>query len=124
MRVVSFSNPSTQPFLIAPTQILAPLIARLKDAFDGKALAANDQHAHASRLSTDAETNTSVAMIDTRVSQKSMSGRQTVRRGLRIVREIDSEVGPDCAGRMVISGRMADVCAELDRMDLRNGQTS
>jgi hypothetical protein len=29
-----------------------------------------------------------------------------------------AENGPrsDCAGRMVISGRMADVCAELDRM--------
>jgi hypothetical protein len=35
---------------------------------------------------------------------------------LRVLRV--SEMGPrsDCAGRMVISGRMADVCAELDRM--------
>jgi hypothetical protein len=38
---------------------------------------------------------------------------------LRIVREFDANVGPACAGRMVISGRMADVCAELDRMAQR-----
>jgi hypothetical protein len=35
---------------------------------------------------------------------------------LKIVREFDPGVGASCAGRMVISGRMADVCAELDRM--------
>jgi len=35
---------------------------------------------------------------------------------LRVVRESDAAISPDCAGRMVISGRMADVCAELDRM--------
>ena len=38
---------------------------------------------------------------------------------LRVVREADSAIAPDCAGRMVISGRMADVCAELDRMEQR-----
>ena len=35
---------------------------------------------------------------------------------LKIVRQFEPGVGPACAGRMVISGRMADVCAELDRM--------
>jgi hypothetical protein len=38
---------------------------------------------------------------------------------LRIVREQDAAVSPACAGRMTISGRMADVCAELDRMAQR-----
>ena len=38
---------------------------------------------------------------------------------LRVVRESDAALGAECAGRMVISGRMADVCAELDRMALR-----
>lgn len=37
---------------------------------------------------------------------------------LRVVREFEAGVGPSCAGRMVISGRMADVCAELERMAL------
>lgn len=38
---------------------------------------------------------------------------------LRIVREQDTAMSPACAGRMTISGRMADVCAELDRMAQR-----
>jgi len=35
---------------------------------------------------------------------------------LRVLRVAESGPRSDCAGRMVISGRMADVCAELDRM--------
>ena len=35
---------------------------------------------------------------------------------LKVVREADSAVRRGGAGRMMISGRMADVCAELDRM--------
>lgn len=42
---------------------------------------------------------------------------------LRVVRESDAAIRPDCAGRMVISGRMADVCAELDRMALQAEST-
>ncbi|MDO9358497.1 MAG: hypothetical protein Q7T70_05875 [Polaromonas sp.] len=44
------------------------------------------------------------------------ASRTTRQSRLRIVREFDVGVAPSCAGRMVISGRMADVCAELDRM--------
>ncbi len=36
-------------------------------------------------------------------------------RAVRVVRVPDSSA-PGCAGRLVISGRMADVCAELERM--------
>jgi hypothetical protein len=35
---------------------------------------------------------------------------------LRIFREQDRNVLPHCAGRMVISGRMQDVWAEIDRL--------
>lgn len=35
---------------------------------------------------------------------------------LRIFREYDRNVASHCAGRMVISGRMIDVCAEIDRL--------
>lgn len=42
--------------------------------------------------------------------------KATSPRRLKIVREFEAGVSPSCAGRMVISGRMADVCAELDRM--------
>ena len=43
---------------------------------------------------------------------------------LKIVRQFEPGVGPTCAGRMVISGRMADVCAELDRMTEREGSAA
>lgn len=35
---------------------------------------------------------------------------------LRVLRVVDTACPPQSAGRMVISGRMADVCAELERM--------
>ncbi len=35
---------------------------------------------------------------------------------LRVVRLAEDGVRSDCAGRMVMSGRMADICAELDRL--------
>lgn len=37
-------------------------------------------------------------------------------RPLRVLRVVDACHGPASAGRMVISGRLADVCAELDRL--------
>jgi hypothetical protein len=35
---------------------------------------------------------------------------------LRVVRVVESDQARTAVGRMVISGRMADVCAELDRL--------
>ncbi|MGA8515760.1 MAG: hypothetical protein WB821_13435 [Burkholderiaceae bacterium] len=35
---------------------------------------------------------------------------------VRVVRNLDSSLPADRAGRMVVSGRFADVCAELDRL--------
>ena len=37
-------------------------------------------------------------------------------RALRVLRVSEHGDASHCAGRMVISGRMADVCAELDRL--------
>jgi len=37
-------------------------------------------------------------------------------RPLRVVRMVDAQQPGRATGRMVISGRMADVCAELDRL--------
>jgi hypothetical protein len=42
--------------------------------------------------------------------------RACVRKPLRVVRVFEGAHAPAHAGRMVISGRMADVCAELDRL--------
>ena len=43
-------------------------------------------------------------------------------RPLRVVRVVDACHAPASAGRMVISGRMADVCAELDRLAALEGE--
>ncbi len=42
-------------------------------------------------------------------------------RPLRVLRVVDAAQGPASAGRMVISGRLADVCAELDRLAALEG---
>jgi len=42
--------------------------------------------------------------------------RDRASRPLRVVRVMDASHAPSSAGRMVISGRIADVCAELDRL--------
>ncbi|NPC54301.1 hypothetical protein [Caenimonas soli] len=44
------------------------------------------------------------------------AARTCARRPLRVVRVLEACPAPSGAGRMVISGRMADVCAELDRL--------
>jgi len=41
---------------------------------------------------------------------------RAVQRPLRVVRVLEAGQAPAQVGRMVISGRMADVCAELDRL--------
>ena len=43
---------------------------------------------------------------------------------LRIVRVAESGLHRSSVGRMVISGRMADVCAELDRLVARETEHS
>jgi hypothetical protein len=43
---------------------------------------------------------------------------------LRIVRVLEAGQGQSCVGRMVISGRMTDVCAELDRLAAREAAMS
>jgi hypothetical protein len=50
-----------------------------------------------------------------RVSRRPMSVPQAPK-PLRVVRVMDATGSRSTAGRMVISGRLADVCAELDRM--------
>ena len=42
--------------------------------------------------------------------------KNSVHRPLRIVRVLEADQAPTHVGRMIISGRMVDVCAELDRL--------
>ena len=45
--------------------------------------------------------------------------RHSMSRPLRIVRILEADQAPAQVGRLRISGRMADVCAELDRLAAR-----
>ena len=44
------------------------------------------------------------------------AARSPIHKPLRIVRILEVDQAPSNVGRMIISGRMADVCAELDRL--------
>lgn len=44
-------------------------------------------------------------------------------KALRVVRVLEPSAPRATAGRMVISGRMADVCAELDRLAALEGRS-
>ena len=47
---------------------------------------------------------------------------QPVLRVMRVMRVLEAGQAPASVGRMVISGRMADVCAELDRLAAREAE--
>ncbi len=58
------------------------------------------------------------------LSLPACSLRAATQRPLRVVRVLDGVQGSRAFGRMVISGRMADVCAELDRLAAIEGPGS
>jgi hypothetical protein len=49
-------------------------------------------------------------------AKSAQESRLSKQLALRVLRVAEHGEAPNCAGRMVISGRMADVCAELDRL--------
>jgi hypothetical protein len=55
-------------------------------------------------------------------SQANISAKPIHR--VRVVRNIDTTLPADRAGRMVVSGRFADVCAELDKLASMELQTA
>jgi hypothetical protein len=54
--------------------------------------------------------------INTVANITNMASHVEPLRPLRVLRVFEAGQKPSHVGRMVISGRMADVCAELDRM--------
>jgi hypothetical protein len=59
--------------------------------------------------------NTIRGFLPSQALQSTTSSAQPVR-PLRVARVMEAQQSRHHAGRMVISGRMADVCAELDRL--------
>jgi hypothetical protein len=128
MGIVSFSHSSMLSVLLAPMQALAAWFVPAQSAsgrfsppaaaqrFNQLALPFSSPFPSPSRTATRHQPAAAPAVgikTDKLSLKKPAPGR------IRVVREFDSNVGPACAGRMVISGRMADVCAELDRMAQR-----
>lgn len=63
---------------------------------------------------TAASSRTGIDASFTKVTQTAVPAVPVQR--LKIVRQFEPGANRSCAGRLVISGRMSDVCAELDRM--------
>lgn len=107
--------------LLSPLQAIASFLRPAPPAVALPAFVATARRPAADRAENATKTIASGARHATAASQKPCQtlAKATSPRRLKIVRELEAGVNPSCAGRMVISGRMADVCAELDRMAQR-----
>jgi hypothetical protein len=117
MGIVSFSHSPILSILLAPVQALAAWFVPMQDRSGRFSAPARAQRASGQLALPFASGATTAPRESAQISKSTPKGTTPSR--LRIVREFDANVSPACAGRMVISGRMADVCAELDRMAQR-----
>jgi hypothetical protein len=117
MGIVSFSHSPILSVLLAPVQALAAWFVPAQDRSGRFSAPARAQRASGQLVLPFASGSATAPRESAQTSKATPKGPTPSR--LRIVREFDANVGPACAGRMVISGRMADVCAELDRMAQR-----
>lgn len=125
MGIVSFSHSPVLSVLLAPVHALMALFVPVHGAAGARQLAAPigarcTSHQFALPFvsgDTSASHRPPVRLVSSRTERPSPKISHVSR--LKVVREFDSNVSPTCAGRMVISGRMADVCAELERMAQR-----
>lgn len=114
MGIVSFS-PQLGRFtglsmLLAPVQALAALFVPARPASAHARPAVKP--AIGSRASALSDKTPKLAA--TKPTEKSASDAPVQR--LKIMRQFEPGASRTCAGRLVISGRMSDVCAELERM--------
>jgi hypothetical protein len=117
MRIISFPSAALPSLWALPAQALAPWMSRVKHLTEQATQGDSDARVHA--LTSEARA-ASIEAVFAMPEMLVRPGNTVIKAApLRIVRESDSALGVECAGRMVISGRMADVCAELDRMALR-----
>jgi len=117
MGIVSFSHSPLLSILLAPAQTLAAWFVPAQNRSARYSAPVRAQRA-SGQLALPFSSGGNPTPREAAQTSKANSQNVAPSR-LRIVREFDANVGPACAGRMVISGRMADVCAELDRMAQR-----
>ena len=105
MNIALFAAPSVMAPLQSLWRWLMPATAQDRPAHSGA-----DQYASASATQSIAN--------NTRYSRTELQNKSSIstRRPLRILRVMEAGQAPTHVGRMMISGRMADVCAELDRL--------
>ena len=135
MRIIGFSNAAASPFWITPVQALAPWLCRIRNslghvtdlpAMQRQLLEEIKPRRHQPDMASavmpkNAASNdphfTVYPKTDRLHTATSCPAPHAL--ALRVVRESDNGLKADCAGRMVISGKIADICAELDRMEQR-----
>jgi hypothetical protein len=118
MGIVSFSHSPLLSLLLAPVQALAAWFVPAQQSRSRQFSTAMRAQRAAGQLALPFSADSAPSPRKAAQAGKARPRNPTPSR-LRIVREFDANVGPACAGRMVISGRMADVCAELERMAQR-----
>ncbi|WP_066707935.1 hypothetical protein [Curvibacter delicatus] len=104
MNIAFFAEPRTWAPLQGLLRWLAPAVAPLGQATP------QPRTSPAARLDT-------LPACQRRLNRSDVAPSRLVqRRPLRVVRIMEAGQAPAQVGRMVISGRLADVCAELDRL--------
>ena len=104
--------------LLAVPGMLAPLQGFFRWLVPGRpqpALACPATHQASSEIAV----NSAAPCVRLARTEGSKHAKVITRRPLRVVRVMEAGQSPAQVGRMVISGRMADVCAELDRLAAR-----
>lgn len=102
--------------LLLRSKAVRSIQSRLARWVDTTAVPAAQVHLNARQCTTEL---TPRPAVNREAVDVAASSRLQVRRPLRVVRVMESGQPRAHVGRMVISGRMADVCAELDRLAAR-----
>ena len=105
-----FGRTTGLSMLLAPIQALVALFVPAQPALTHPRPAVSPSRAY--RAS--AHSNKIHKFADARSTLASFPAAPVQR--LKIVRQFEPGASRSCAGRLVISGRMSDVCAELERM--------
>ncbi|MEO5659569.1 MAG: hypothetical protein ABIQ90_07215 [Polaromonas sp.] len=135
MKTIGFSHPVASPLWRSPAQALGPWLQRLKDALGAEAdgspapqeasrpIDARPAFFPAFTPGTAASNDAVFGALPHAPGRPGQPAKATSlprpQGALRVVREADAALQTDCAGRMVMSGSIADICAELDRMAQR-----
>ena len=117
----SFSRASALSIVLAPAQAVLALVLPARQVAAGTSAPVYQQNRYrtAIRSGDVAQAPWRAGAARTTLPRAAVSNFKAPGR-LKVLREFEPGVGPALAGRMVISGRMADVCAELDRMTQRD----